>query len=313
MLISNNTCDFFMCGFLNHLLSAIGPPQLAEMPIGSNWWLPPNFALHGRQIDRVFGLIFWITVAILLIVQFTLIAVLIRYRSGPKQTKALYTHGSARLEIIWTVIPTVILLGIMTASEIAWHGFRDSPDQTNPHRAKVLVIGQQFKWNAIYPGPDGKFGRYLIYPKPTDILWPIGPVKNFAGVPGPGSLPPDQALAAINRYIDTVNPLGKDFTDPDGKDDDYQQLATGPTLYLPVNRPVEIDVQSKDVIHDLFMPNFRVQIYAVPGMLGKVTITPTATANNLEFACAQLCGLGHYTMRGRIIVLSQEEFDRRFP
>ena len=93
-------------------------------------------------------------------------------------------------------------------------------------------------------------------PKPTDIFWPAGPVKNFAGVPGPASLPPDQAVAAINRYIDTVNPLGRDFTDPDGKDDDYQQLTTGPTLYLPVNRPVEIDVQSKDVIHDLFMPTY---------------------------------------------------------
>jgi cytochrome c oxidase subunit 2 len=56
-----------------------------------------------------------------------------------------------------------------------------------------------------------------------------------------------------------------------------------------------------------------VQIYAVPGMTGKVVITPTATADNLEFACAQLCGLGHYTMRGRIVVLSQEEFDRMFP
>jgi len=280
--------------------------------IGLDWWLPANYSQHGRQIDRLFDWIFGITVGILLIVQLALVAALIRYRSRPQKAKAVYTHGNARLEIIWTVIPTLILLGIMAGSEIAWHQFRDWSDQTNPRRARVLIIGQQFKWNVIYPGPDGKFGRYLIYPNPTDPLWPIGSPKNFAGVPGPASLPHDQALAAINRYIDIVNPLGKDLADPDGKDDGYDPTGV-PTLYLPVNRPVEIDVQSKDVIHDFFMPNFRVQIYAVPGMTGKVIITPTATADNLEFACAQLCGLGHYTMRGRIVVLSQEEFDRKFP
>jgi cytochrome c oxidase subunit II len=302
-----------MCGILNQMLSAIAPLGLAKLPvaIGSDWWLPANYSLHGRQIDRLFNWIFWITVAILLIVQLSLLAILIRFRARPQQTKVVYTHGSTRLEIIWTVIATLILLGIMGGSEIAWHQFRDSTDQTNPRRAKVLVIGQQYKWNVIYPGPDGKFGRYLIYPKPTDPLWPAGSQKNFAGVPGPASLPQDQAIVAINRYIDTIDPLGKDLTDPDGSDDRYD--AGTPTLYLPVNRPVEIDVQSKDVIHDFFMPNFRVQIYAVPGMTGKVVVTATATADDLEFACAQLCGLGHYTMRGRIVVLSQEEFDRKFP
>jgi cytochrome c oxidase subunit 2 len=302
-----------MCGILNQLLSAIDPLGLAELPlgIGLDWWLPADYSRHGVQIDRLFDWVFWITVGILLIVQLSLLAILIRYRSSQK-TRAVYTHGNRRLEIIWTVIPTLILLGIMAGSEIAWHQFHDSTDQNDPRRAKVLIIGQQFKWNVIYPGPDGKFGRYLIYPKPTDRLWPAGSQKNFAGVPGPASLPHDQAVAAISRYVDTINPLGKDLADPDGNDDRYDASGT-PTLYLPVNRPVEIDVQSKDVIHDFFMPNFRVQIYAVPGMTGKVVITPTATADNLEFACAQLCGLGHYTMRGRIVVLSQEEFDRMFP
>src|SRR5271170_1496345 len=123
MPISNNTCDLNMCGILNQLLSAIVPPGLAKLPvgIGLDWWLPANYSQHGRQIDRLFDWIFGITVGILLIVQLALVAALIRYRSRPQKAKAVYTHGNARLEIIWTVIPTLILLGIMAGSEIAWH------------------------------------------------------------------------------------------------------------------------------------------------------------------------------------------------
>ncbi len=57
----------------------------------------------------------------------------------------------------------------------------------------MLVIGQQFKWNVVYPGPDGRFGRYGVYPRPTDAAWPVGPdgsPTGFAGVTGPAALPP---------------------------------------------------------------------------------------------------------------------------
>jgi len=138
----------------------------------------------------------------------------------------------------------------------------------------VLVVGQQFKWNSVYPGPDKKFGRYLIYPKVTDLAWPnpSGDTSKpflYASVPGPAYLPYAEAVKAINQYIDQVNPLGKDFSDPDGKDDNYKD-ALAREIILPKDRPIEIVLSSKDVLHDFFLPNFRVKLDAVPGMRGHI-------------------------------------------
>jgi heme/copper-type cytochrome/quinol oxidase subunit 2 len=371
--------------------------------IGKDWWLPPNYAVHGQATDVLFQWFFWITMAVFLGVEIALVWFIVKYRAKGTPAKARFIHGNSRVEMLWTIIPAIILLSLALGSQRVWHEFRDSPSLNDPGRSKILVIGQQFKWNVIYPGPDGKFGRYLVYPKPTDLTWPVGadgsPTK-FAGVVGPSQLAYKDAVVAINTYIDTENPLGKDFTDPDGRDDDWS-FAPGRQIFVPVNRPVEVELQSKDVIHDFFLPNFRAQLYAVPGMRGQFVFTPTVTTaelesktretisidalearlsdpanadltididqntpgavrdktgwrfvnstkkkrpstiirNGMEFApgvpaklktagitqvtvhkprpfevaCAQLCGAQHYLMRGELIVLSQEEFDRRFP
>ena len=79
------------------------------------------------------------------------------------------------------------------------------------------MIGEQFQWNVIYPGPDGKLGRYLMFPKPSDVLWPPnadGPVTisfgKYQDTKGPAEMPYEDAVGAINTYI-ADNPLGKDF------------------------------------------------------------------------------------------------------
>jgi heme/copper-type cytochrome/quinol oxidase subunit 2 len=382
-------------------LPAVVPSLLASG--WGDWWLPTNYSKHGTDVDMLFNWIFWLTMIIFVVVEAVMLYFLIKYRAKPGRKKAIYTQGNTRLEMTWTLAPAVILALLALFSKKVWDNFRYSPDLTDPNRAKVLVIGQQFKWNIIYPGPDGKFGRYLLFPRPTDVAWPPGPdgkPTEFADVPGPASLKYDDAVKAIGQYIDTVNPLGKDFTDPDGKDDDYQ-AALARTLYVPVDRPTELEIASKDVIHDFYMPNFRAQLYAVPGMRGKFVFTATKTTKDMEaashktysidelpavleqpayseltididehnekavkdrtgwryvvnpsakrpvtiirdqatfgpgvveklkaagitqvtahmpgyldIACAQICGLGHYTMQGRVVVLSQNEYDQKFP
>ncbi len=368
-------------------------PTLA---IGRDWWLPTNYAVHGRETDALFAWFFWITVAVAVGVQATLVLFLYRYRARPNDPRpATFTHGKKVAELTWTLVPTVILAALAIGSKRVWDDYRSSPDLDNPARSKVLVIGQQFMWNVVYPGPDGRFGRYGVYPRPTDTRWPVGPggtPTTFAGVTGPASLPPAKAARAVDNYVDQINPLGKDFADPAGQDDDWEKTPGRP-IYIPVDRPVEIDVMSKDVIHDFYLPNFRAQLYAVPGMVGRFVITPTTTTADLERAsrrtvsvdelpldavadidehsvgavkdktgwryadpksrrklaslqrdgyplaagvgpklkgvgiasitihtpqpfevvCAQLCGIGHSKMRAELIVLSQAEFDRRFP
>jgi len=159
------------------------------------------------------------------------------------------------------------------------NGFPNEADST-----VVRVIGQQFAWNIHYPGPDGKFGK-----------------------------------ASIDKIDMQTNPLGLDRSDPDAKDD----VVTLNQLHLPVNKPVIVRLRSKDVIHGFNVPEFRVKQDAIPGLTIPIWFTPTITTeemrqrtNNPEFtyeiACAQLCGLGHYRMRGFVTVETQEEFTKWF-
>jgi cytochrome c oxidase subunit 2 len=80
-------------------------------------------------------------------------------------------------------------------------------------------------------------------------------------------------------------------------------------LRLPVNRPVHIRLRSKDTIHGLFLPQFRIKQDAVPGMTIDVLFTPTQLGE-FEIACAELCGLGHYQMRGLLQVMTAEDFEK---
>jgi heme/copper-type cytochrome/quinol oxidase subunit 2 len=197
------------------------------------------------------------------------------------------------------------------------------------------MVAEQFAWNVHYPGPDGVFGK-------TDI-----------------------------SLITAENPLGLDRNDPAAKDD----IVTINQLNLPVGKPVIIHLSSKDVIHSLNLPLFRVKQDAIPGQSIRVWFTPTVTTADIqrtmarkypvpagkvpdelaalvtlaeyagkdrqvvlakgasltddalpllhdagitevvlapetptEIACAQLCGLGHFRMRGFVTVETAEEY-----
>ncbi len=84
-----------------------------------------------------------------------------------------------------------------------------------------------------------------------------------------------------------------------------------PQLYLPANTPVEFKVQSKDVIHDFWVPAFRMKIDAVPGIDTRLRVTTTDRLGEFPVVCAELCGLGHSTMRQSAHVVSQEDYDAR--
>jgi heme/copper-type cytochrome/quinol oxidase subunit 2 len=254
-----------------------------------NWWLPENYSVHGKDVDHLFAVIFWLTTVVMLGVFAAMIYFIIKYRFNPNRKKAHYSHGNQRLEMIWTIIPAIILTVISLYSKRVWDTYRHGDPSDTRKIARVLVIGEQFQWNVVYAGPDGKIGKYLIFPKPTDKYWP----KNADGTPftmsfkdyqdtkGPADMPFDDALTAINTYIGQENPLGKVFDDPDGKDDNWDKLPGRP-IYLPKDRPIEVQLSSKDVIHDFFLPNFRVKLDAVPGLRGLINFTATTTSKSLE-------------------------------
>jgi heme/copper-type cytochrome/quinol oxidase subunit 2 len=259
-------------------------PVLAE---SNGWWLPPNYSVHGEAMDMLFYWIFWITMVIWAAVWIVMAVFLVKYRYRPERKKALFTHGNTRLEMIWTLAPAVILILLALLTKRVWDEYRFPSKETRDRSHDMMVIAEQFNWNVVYPGPDGKLGRYLIFPKTTDLRWPTLPEGDSyvwpEGVPGPAFMPTKDAATKLKEFIDAKNRLGKDFTDPAGKDDDWQQ-ALGRPVYVPRSEPVRIILGSKDVLHDFFLPNHRVKLDAVPGLRGEIYFTATKGSAEYETA-----------------------------
>jgi cytochrome c oxidase subunit II len=223
----------------------------------SDWWLPPNYSAHGGAMDALFVVIFWITLIALIIVQVTLVYFLIKYRHSAKRSKSHFIHGNTRVEMAWTLAPAVILAILALASKGVWHNYRYNESEKD-ERSQIMVVGEQFKWNVVYPGPDGKVGKYLAFPKLSD--------------PKFRTLDSRRARSSINKYINDENPMGKPVStkdDPYGQDDDWA-MDPGRPVVIPYDKPIDIVLGSKDVLHDFFLPNFRVKLDAVPGMLGHI-------------------------------------------
>jgi cytochrome c oxidase subunit 2 len=106
------------------------------------------------------------------------------------------------------------------------------------------------------------------------------------------------------KLISASNTIGIDFADGPAKDD----FTSINELHIPLGKPTLLYMTSKDVIHSFFIPEFRVKQDLVPGMRIPVWFEPTQTGT-FEIGCAQLCGLGHYRMRGEVVVHTPEEFE----
>ena len=243
--------------------------------------LPQFASTHGGQID---GMIGWVHLFMLILFVGWggfFVYCLIRFRRS-RQPVANYTgvksHTSSYLEVGVAVVEAILLFGFAIP---LWAARVDRMPSAN-EALTVQVTAEQFAWNVHYPGPDGVFGR-------TDI-----------------------------KLLDLQsNPLGLDRSDPAAKDD----VTTLNQLYLPVNKPIIVRLRSKDMIHSFGVPEFRVKQDAIPGLTIPLWFVPNVTTaemrtrtGNAEFqyeiACAQLCGLGHYRMRGFVTVQTAEEFQK---
>ncbi len=141
---------------------------------------------------------------------------------------------------------------------------------TPPDNAsEVEAVGQQWHWGFRLPGADGKFG------------------------------------AVEARYVTQANPFGMEADDPNGQDD---VLVDGNTLHLPIDQPVKVLLRSKDVLHNFAVAQFRVKMDLVPGLVSFLWFTPTRTGD-FEVLCEELCGVGHHTMRGMVVVDEQADYD----
>jgi cytochrome c oxidase subunit 2 len=117
-------------------------------------WLPENVSTYGQDIDRLFHIIYYITGGTFVLVTAAMILFLVLYRHREGR-RARYTHGNTALEIIWTVVPTIILVVLSVMSQASWGSIKGRVPPADVH---VQVTGKQFNWEILYPGPDGQFG-----------------------------------------------------------------------------------------------------------------------------------------------------------
>jgi cytochrome c oxidase subunit 2 len=134
----------------------------------------------------------------------------------------------------------------------------------------VEALSQQWQWRFRFPGEGGKFG------------------------------------ASDARFVNQANPFGLDPADPASQ---ANVLVNSNEVHLPLGKPVRMLLRSHDVLHDFYVPQFRARMNIVPGMMTTFWFTPTK-AGRYEILCAQLCGIGHFNMRGHVVVEDEASFRR---
>src|SRR5438034_4700280 len=131
-----------------------------------DWWLPENVSTYGREIDWLFHLIYAITGVTFILVAAALIAFLIMYRDRPGR-RARYTHGNTTLEIVWTIVPALILVVLTALSAPAWSKIKMSMP---PSDVVVEVTAKQFNWQVKYPNYDQVFLDEMHVPVNKAVL-----------------------------------------------------------------------------------------------------------------------------------------------
>jgi cytochrome c oxidase subunit II len=234
---------------------------------------------QGVHIDTMLYITIAITGVVFVITQVCLFYFAFKYQESDKRKAFYYPHNN-KLEIIWTAVPAIALTVLVGFGLYYW--FKITGDA--PKNAMVVeVTGSQFKWEFRYPGKDKILGK-----------------KYYKQI--------DEAKS---------NPLGQLWDDPANHDDIY---VSGEPLHLVKGKPVKMVINAKDVIHDVGLAHFRMKMDAVPGTPTTMWFTPKYTTTEMkektgksnfvyEISCDQMCGKGHWSMRGEIIVETQAEFN----
>jgi Heme/copper-type cytochrome/quinol oxidases, subunit 2 len=265
----------------------------------------PSASELGTNIDTMMWITLAITGAVFFATQILLFWFAYKYQHSDKRKAFYYPHNN-KLEIIWTTIPAIALCVLVGFGLFYW--FKITGEA--PKDAMVVeVTGKQFQWIYRYPGKDNTFGKKyfrLISPGSNDLgmLWNdtvLVKETKGGGHGDHGHVPVD------NKTVIKADPAG------------YDDIIQSSALYVVKGEPVKLVINAQDVIHDVGLPHFRLKMDAVPGTPTTLWFTPTYTTEEMkkitgnpnfeyEIACDQMCGNGHYTMRGVVKVVTRDEF-----
>lgn len=293
---NNKINGFLMIAFL--VLGLVGVWWCNELYYDKTLLPLKSASVEGEKVDEMLWVTLIVTGIVFVITQILLFWFAYRYQESDKR-KAFYFPHNNKLEIIWTVIPAIALTVLVVIGLRNWFIFTgDAPKDA----MVVEVTGKQFSWMFRYPGKDGVFGKKYFR------------LIDEAAGNQLGQIWRDTTIHVKNSRGGTREMSFK--ADPNNFDDVF---ATQ-TMYLVKGKPVKFIIGSRDVIHDVGLPWFRMKMDAVPGMPTTLWFTPQFTTKEMqertgnanfsyEIACDQMCGNGHYSMKGTIIVVTQDQFD----
>ncbi len=284
----------FMVGFLVICVVSF----IYYIPYILGWGPNTAASKHGPSVDYMFNITLFFTAIVFFACQFLLFYFGWKFR-GRKGVRAIYWSHDERLEMVWMLIPAIVMTFLVVGGLRAWNtAMADVTDKEviGKDYIEIEATGMQFAWMIRYPGRDNKLGT-----------------KHFTKITG-------------------TNPLGQDWTD-EKNIDDFQPSD----IVLPVGKKVRVRITSRDVLHNFYLPQFRVKMDAVPGMPTYFVFTPTVTSDSMrsrykkfdhwnipdkkdetkkryevfeyELACAELCGRGHYSMRRVLKIVTEEEYE----
>ena len=260
---------------------------------------------HGPEVDNLMIISMIIIFIAQTITQALLHYFAFKYR-GKEGEKALYFSDSNKLEFIWSIIPAIVLAVLILYGLYAWTNIMFVSEKDDKNAIVIELYAQQFKWTARYSGNDDVLGKANV------------------------------------RYIEGVNSLGVDLSDPNAQDD-----FTSTELHIPKGTRIVFKLRSQDVLHSAYMPHFRAQMNCVPGMVTNFSFIPTVTTAEIRenpdmiekvaninairtkksadlvakgeaaldpyifdylLLCNKICGASHYNMQMKIVVDTPEEY-----
>ncbi|WPR71806.1 cytochrome c oxidase subunit II [Flavobacterium sp. NG2] len=260
---------------------------------------------HGGQVDNLMNISWVLLFLVQAITQALLYYFSFKYK-GKQGQKALFFADNNKLEALWSIIPAVVLAGLILYGLYAWTNIMFIDDEEDT--VVIELYAQQFKWSARYAGEDNVLGKANV------------------------------------RYIEGVNTVGVDLSDPNSADD----FVTS-ELHIPVGKKVHFKMRSQDVLHSAYMPHFRAQMNCVPGMVTEFAFEPiytTAEYRELPYMiekvahinelrakksaeliakgetgldpytfdylllCNKICGSSHYNMQMKIVVDTPEDYKK---
>ncbi|MBP7513658.1 MAG: cytochrome c oxidase subunit II [Flavobacteriales bacterium] len=299
--------------------------------------LPVSASEHGVWLDDLLNFNWAILIVVFFITNILLFYFAGKYYHRADRRAYYYPHNN-KWELGWTVVPAVVMIGIIIYGLSVWNRITAPAPANTP---KVELYAQQFKWIARYPGKDGKLGatdfRLINGTNELGIVTPVAIkvrleeldtqiAEEKKKMEEEGDYLPEDKKVELRDHIKHLERMAgkivnlRTLMDQDiaakGQESSYKHGADDLVVkefHLPVRESVELVIRSKDVIHSMFLPHLRTQMNAVPGMSTVFHMKPTITTDSMRtivkndafeyiLMCNKICGASHFNMQMPLVV-----------